>query len=109
MPGSAPDTAEVFAALGDATRLDIVARLGKGPHSIVSLTEGTALTRQAVTKHLYVLEKAGLATVTRRGRTSLWQLERRRLSEAQGLLERLSRQWDTRLDWLSIFVDGDRR
>lgn len=99
--------ADTFAALGDPTRLAIVGRLvADGPSSIVRLTEGTSLTRQAVTKHLYVLEKAGLATVTRRGRTSLWQLERQRLDEARQALDALSRQWDRALERLRAFVEN---
>lgn len=68
--GSAP----VFAALGDPTRLGIVARLcATGSMSIVRLTEGARVTRQAVTKHLHILAGAGLVRGTRVGRDHVWQ------------------------------------
>ena len=105
MPDNSADNATLFAALGDETRLRLVARLGAGAESIVSLTRGGDLTRQAVTKHLYVLEKAGLVTCARLGRESVWQLQRQRLDDARNFLELISRQWDERLDRLKTFVE----
>ncbi len=104
MPGA--DDAAVFAALGDATRLRLIGRLRAGPTSIVGLTEGADMTRQAVTKHLYVLEKAGLVTCARLGRTRQWQLDRRRLDAARAALEALSRDWDARLERLKALVEA---
>ena len=98
-------TAELFAALGDETRLAVLARLGEGPASIVRLTAGRSLSRQALTKHLHVLEKAGLVHHTRAGRESLWSLRRQRLDEARAFLDRMSRQWDDRLDRLKTMVE----
>ena len=98
-------TAELFAALGDDTRLAVLARLGEGPASIVRLTEGRSLSRQAMTKHLRVLEKAGLVYHRRAGRESLWSLQRQRLGEARTYLEQMSRQWDERLDRLRAMVE----
>jgi hypothetical protein len=83
--GSAP----VFAALGDETRLRLVAKV----------------TRQAITKHLYVMEHAGLVHCTRRGRESIWQLDHRRLEEARRHLELISKQWDAALARLRQFVE----
>ncbi len=97
--------AQIFAALGDETRLAVLARLGEGPLSIVRLTQGQALSRQALTKHLHVLEKAGLVHHARAGRESLWSLHRQRLEEARGFLDLMSRQWDDRLDRLKAFVE----
>ena len=105
MPDNSPDNASLFAALGDETRLRLVERLGAGAESIVSLTRDTAMTRQAVTKHLYVLEKAGLVSCARLGRESLWRLERKRLDDARNFLDLMSRQWDERLDRLKTFVE----
>jgi DNA-binding transcriptional ArsR family regulator len=100
--GSAP----VFAALGDQTRLRIVSRLCEdGPMSISRLTVGSRLTRQAVTKHLRVLEGAGLVRCERLGRESVWRLERRRIERARGYLEEISRQWGGALERLRRFVD----
>lgn len=74
------DAVAVFAALGDQTRLRIVARLCRtGPGSIARLTEGTSVTRQAVTKHLRVLEEAGLVRSHRVGREVIWSVQQRRL------------------------------
>lgn len=104
----ASSAAPVFAALGDETRLQLVARLGReGPLSLAKLTERTSITRQAVAKHLRVLEGAGLVQGSRDGRESLWQLEPKRLEDARAHLETISRQWDDTLDRLAAFVEGD--
>jgi DNA-binding transcriptional ArsR family regulator len=99
------DSASTFAALGDETRLRLVARLtGEGPLSITQLTGGLPITRQAVTKHLRVMEDAGLVRSAARGRERVWQLEERRLQLAQRHLETISREWDARLARLHAFV-----
>ena len=97
---------EVFAALGDETRLRIVSRLSaEGPLSITRLAEGSPVTRQGITKHLRVMERAGLARCTRRGRESLWQLEEQRIVEARRHLDAISRQWESALERLRVFVE----
>ena len=73
--------------------------------SITSLAEGASITRQAVTKHLRVMEQAGLARSTRHGRESVWQLEQRRLEEARRYLDLISRQWDGALGRLQKLVE----
>lgn len=98
--------ATVFAALGDDTRLAIIAQLRTGPASIVSLTGEANMSRQAVTKHLHVLEKAGLVTHLRLGRTTIWQLERQRFDEARHYLDIISRQWDGALERLRVHVEN---
>lgn len=100
-----PAEAAVFAALGDETRLALVEQLRAGPASIVSLTGEAQMSRQAVTKHLHVLEKAGLITCTRLGRTTLWQLERPRLNEARHYLDIISQQWEGALERLRGHVE----
>lgn len=103
-----PTAASVFAALGDETRLRLVARLsGDGPMSITVLAAEFAVTRQAVTKHLRVLEKAKLVRSGRRGRESVWQMERRRLDDARRYLDQISKQWDETLERLRAFVEED--
>lgn len=100
-------SAPLFAALGDQTRLVIVARLSLGsPLSIVRLAEGTGVTRQAVTKHLLVLAGAGLVRSERAGRERVWELEPEPLREAQRSLARISAQWDDALARLKEFVEG---
>ncbi len=97
---------EVFAALGDSTRLRLVSRLARGrPLSIAELTSGSALTRQAVTKHLRVLEQAGVVRSRRVGRESRFNYEPRALKEASAYLERVSGQWDDALARLQAFVE----
>jgi len=98
--------ASVFAALGDQTRLSMLGRLSAGtPQSISRLTVGTRLTRQAVTKHLRVLEAAGVVRSTRAGRENLFALEPKQLVEARGYLDEVSRQWDDALARLKAFVE----
>ena len=106
MRSSSPKTAHLFAALGDETRLRLVSRLcGAGPMSIARLTEGTKITRQAVAKHLRVMERSGLVHSHRQGRETLWQLEQRRLEEASHYLDIVSKQWDAALLRLRKFVE----
>src|SRR5467141_904878 len=99
-------TAPIFAALGDETRLALVARLSSdGPLSITRLTAGTAVTRQAVTKHLNVLATAGLVSDLRRGRERIWELEPQQMEAARTYLEHVSKRWDQALDRLKRFVE----
>jgi DNA-binding transcriptional ArsR family regulator len=89
----------VFAALGDETRLRLVSRLcDHGPSSIANLTQGGTITRQAITKHLRVMQDAGLVRCTRQGRESYWELDRRNLTL-------ISKQWDDALGRLRKFLE----
>ena len=100
--GAAP----LFAALGDKTRLRLVSRLyDDGPMSITRLTAGSKVTRQAITKHLRVMERARLVRSIRRGRESVWQLDKRRLKDARHYLDLISKQWDDALGRLREFVE----
>jgi DNA-binding transcriptional ArsR family regulator len=104
----ASSAAPIFSALGDETRLYLVSRLGReGPLSIAKLTERTSITRQAVAKHLRVLEGAGVVASARDGRESVWKLETKRLEDARAHLEIISRQWDDTLERLRAFVEED--
>jgi DNA-binding transcriptional ArsR family regulator len=96
--------------LGDQTRLALLTRLSDGAKcSIARLSEASPLTRQAVTKHLRVLQNAGLVRHTRRGRESLFQLNPEPLSEARRSLDRISQQWDQALARLKAFVENPRQ
>ena len=96
----------LFAALGDKTRLALVSRLCSGQSASISqLTAGTRLTRQAVTKHLRVLQKAGMVHSTRSGREALFSLDPEPMQQMQDYLDRVSRQWDHALARLKSFVE----
>jgi DNA-binding transcriptional ArsR family regulator len=98
--------AEIFAALGDETRLSLVTKLtDHSPRSIADLTEGTKLTRQAVTKHLRVLEGAGLVGCVRSGRESLFELNPKPIEDLKEYLDLVSRHWDDSLARLKAFVE----
>jgi len=98
--------APLFAALGDQTRLALVDRLcAGGPQSITRLTNGTTITRQAVTKHLRILADAGLAHDSRRGRERIWEIDMDRLNEVHRYLDQVARQGDEALERLRIFVE----
>lgn len=98
--------APVFAALGDPQRMLLVSRLGaKGPLSVARLTEGTSITRQAVSKHLRVLEAVGLASAEKAGRETLWTLDGRPLVKARQQLDAIAQQWDQAIDRLRAFVE----
>jgi DNA-binding transcriptional ArsR family regulator len=101
------ESAPVFAALGDETRLGLVTRLStSGPMSIARLAAGSHVTRQAVTKHLRVLAQAHLARSARLGRETIWELDRYRLDEARACIDQISAQWDTALLRLKLFVEA---
>jgi DNA-binding transcriptional ArsR family regulator len=98
--------AQVFAALGDETRLALVRTLARGtPRSISQLAQGSRLTRQAISKHLRVLEGAGIVASARVGRESRFQLQPEPLQEMRSYLERVSSQWEEALGRLRSFIE----
>jgi DNA-binding transcriptional ArsR family regulator len=106
---AATAAAPLFAALGDETRLRLVARLCEGgPQSIAALAAGADVTRQAITKHLQVLADAGLARSVREGRERVWEFEPRRLAAVRRYIDAISRQWDDALERLEAFVGTPR-
>jgi DNA-binding transcriptional ArsR family regulator len=101
-----PDAVPLFAALGDATRLRLLGRLSAGgPLSITRLSEGTGVTRQAVTRHLYALGDVGLVRHARRGREQVWDLNPKRLEKAKRYLDQISVQWEDAAERLRAFVE----
>jgi DNA-binding transcriptional ArsR family regulator len=96
----------VFAALGDETRLSLVVRLSSGePYSISQLTEGSRLSRQAMTKHLRVLERAGIVHGARAGRESRFAFDPGSLEPVKKYIDLVSEQWDESLSRLKSFVE----
>jgi DNA-binding transcriptional ArsR family regulator len=108
LPGPTPMVAaQLFAALGDRTRLTLLNRLADGePRSISSLSQGCDLTRQAVTKHLHVLEGAGLVSSIRVGREARFAYRPEPVAAARSYLDQVSAQWDDALGRLRDFVEG---
>lgn len=100
--------AEIFAALGDPLRLKIVKKLvGGRAHSISQLTEGSSVTRQAITKHLRVLEEVGVVHSVREGRESLYRLDPKPIESLQKYLDVIANQWDAALGNLKAFVEKE--
>jgi DNA-binding transcriptional ArsR family regulator len=103
---STAEPAALFAALGDATRLQLLRRLsGGGAASIAALSADTRLTRQAVTKHLAVLERAGFVARARAGRESRYAFRPEPVAAARDELATVAAQWDAALERLRAFVD----
>ena len=103
---STDSKAQLFAALGDSTRLHLIDRLGGGKHSSISgLSIGMKLSRQGVTKHLRVLENAGIVKSTRVGRELHFLLVPETLTPLQDYLEIVSREWDDAIERLRSLVD----
>jgi DNA-binding transcriptional ArsR family regulator len=99
-------TATVFAALGDSTRLSLVLSLSRGSRqSIAQLTESKPLTRQAISKHLRILESAGVVSSRREGRENLFTLNPAALDDLRSYVEQISEQWDASLARLKAFVE----
>jgi DNA-binding transcriptional ArsR family regulator len=98
--------APLFDALGDPNRLRIIVRLcDVGPCSTSQVTQAIPATRQAASKHLQLLETAGLVTSSRRGRERVWAVQTEPLSEASDYLTQLSRRWDAAVERLRAFVE----
>lgn len=108
-PGGCLPTS-VFSALGDATRLRLIGRLSGGDRlSISELSEGSRLTRQAVTKHLRVLEGASLVHGVRQGREMRFEFDPGPFNEARKYLELVSGQWERALSRLKAFVEAGEK
>jgi DNA-binding transcriptional ArsR family regulator len=101
------ETALLFAALGDETRLALLRRLSEGgPASISVLAESFHVSRQAITKHLQFLSTAGIIDGARAGREHVWAMNPARLAEAQRCLQVIARGWDDTLARLKKHVEA---
>jgi DNA-binding transcriptional ArsR family regulator len=99
---------DVFGALADRTRRQMVKRLARAPATIGELAEPFAMSLPAVSKHVRVLERAGLVKRAIDGRIHRCSLERRRLRDANAWIERYTEMWQSTLDSLAWFVEDDR-
>ena len=105
-PALKPDLAQLFAALGEPTRLNVVDRLRDGSEkSIASIATGLPITRQALTKHLKVLEAAGIANSRRLGRETVYRIDPLGLVTAERWIADVSSQWDSAIDRLKKHVE----
>jgi DNA-binding transcriptional ArsR family regulator len=100
--------APLFDALGDPNRLRIVTRLcDGGPCSTSQVTQVVAVSRQAATKHLLLLEAVGLVSSQRHGRERIWRIEPEPLADASQYLTALSQRWDRAIERLRVFVEHE--
>ena len=100
------DKAPLFDALGDPNRLRIITRLcDRGPCSTSEVTQVVAVSRQAATKHLVLLEAVGLVSSQRKGRERIWQVRPEPLTDASNYLTTLSKRWDRAIDRLRAYVE----
>ena len=105
-PARTPELARLFAALGEPTRLSVVDRLSDGSEqSIAAIATGLPITRQALTKHLKVLEAAGIANSRRLGRETVYRIDPAGLVSAERWIADVSTQWDGALDRLKKHVE----
>ncbi|HPF45643.1 MAG: helix-turn-helix transcriptional regulator [Alphaproteobacteria bacterium] len=106
MAGGAQKSALIFAALGDPTRLQLVEKLGDGrPKSINTLSSDFKLTRQAITKHLHVLEEVGIVRSERLGRENRFTMKDGAIKTARDYLDQIGKQWDDALTRLKLHVE----
>ncbi len=95
----------IFGALADEARRAILARLAEGDASVGELAEPFAISRPAISKHLRVLERAGLVSRIREGRFSRCGLDAAPLKDAAEWVERYRKFWEEQLDALSRYLE----
>lgn len=99
--------AEVFSALGDPVRLEMVQRLTSGQPSTISVvSDGLGISRQGARKHLQVLADAGVVSLAPKGREVVVELDIKTLDNARAFISELEKKWDARLDALKSFVES---
>lgn len=96
----------VFAALGDDTRWSILSALGEGAASASALAKRLPVSRQAITKHLAVLQEVGLVEPVRIGREVQFRVIASQLSETARRLDRIGAEWDRRLTAIKRIAEG---
>jgi len=96
----------VFAALADPTRRAILARLASGEATVLQLARPFAMSQPAISKHLQVLERAGLISVGREAQRRPRRLEARPLAAATAWLEQYRQFWESRFQRLDVVLAG---
>jgi DNA-binding transcriptional ArsR family regulator len=97
-----------FRALGNPVRLEIVERLARGPATVGAATAGLEVSKPAITKHLKVLEGAGLVTREVEGRTHVLRLAERPLEQAGGWIERQRALWESKFDTIEEYLEEEK-
>ncbi len=106
MPAQSARLDATFAALSDPTRRAILARLAKGEATVTELAQPFAMSQPAISKHLKVLERAGLISRSREAQTRPCKLEGKPLAEANAWIEAYRAHWDARFDQLDALLAG---
>ena len=99
-----PTLDDVFAALADRTRRQVVGALGRGPASVGELARTASMTLPSFMKHVHTLERCGLIHTTKSGRVRTCTLDRARLGVVDGWLAEQRAMWEQRTDRLERFV-----
>jgi DNA-binding transcriptional ArsR family regulator len=97
-----------FAALADPTRVEIVARLSRGPASVSELAEPYDMSLRAILKHVQVLQDAGVVRTVKEGRVRQCRLEQRALDSTARWIEQVRQRWERRLDRIEDYVKENR-
>ena len=98
---------ELFRALGDPNRLEMVNRLSSGErYTIKALSDGLEITRQGARKHLQILVDSHLVTLESNGRDTIVSLDQRRFDEGKAFILEMERRWDQRLEALRRVVES---
>jgi DNA-binding transcriptional ArsR family regulator len=107
-PAEPAQSDELLAAISDPTRRDLLATLAaRGPATASTLSASLPISRQAVAKHLAILQRAGLVTSTKHGRDVLFDVRTDRLAQTADWLTALATQWDTRLAAIKRLAESD--
>jgi DNA-binding transcriptional ArsR family regulator len=106
---SAPRLDATFAALADPTRRAILARLARGEASVMELAEPFDMSQPAISKHLKVLERAGLVSRGRDAQRRPCRLEARPLKDAEAWLERYREHWEETFEALDGVLEELKR
>ncbi len=101
--------AEIFRALGEPTRLTMVERLSRGPHTISTLSRGLEISRQGARKHIQILADSNIVSLTVNGRDTIVKLDRNTIEKSKNFMATLERHWEKRLEKLDILLKANKK